>query len=76
VLPAWFRAGSAGPFDQRGHISQPLELLTGGYIGEWTPRSGWQQKVADEHAPVSRRIPLRQKKHEGAALTRSTRGAV
>ena len=77
VLPAWFRSDAAtGPFDQRGHITQPLELLTGGYIGEWTPSRGWTQKVADEHAPVSRRIPLRQKKHEGVALTRSTRGAV
>lgn len=75
VLPAWFRPDTAtGPFDLRGHITQPLELLTGGYIGAWTPRSGWQQKVADEHAPVSRRIPLRQKKHAGETLVRSTRG--
>jgi len=74
VYPDWFRAGSTGPYDYRGHITQPLQLLTGGYIGEWIPAHGWTQKVADEHAPVSRRIPLRQKKHEGIALTRSTRG--
>jgi len=33
-LPAWFDAnkyGSAGPFDFRGHIKQPFELLPGGF---------------------------------------------
>jgi hypothetical protein len=77
VLPAWFQPDAAGPFDVRGHITQPLELLPGGYIGEWTPSRGWTQKTArDGVAPPSRRIPLRQKKHAGAPLKRSTRGEV
>lgn len=75
VYPAWFRKGAAGPYDQAAHITKPLQLLPGGYIGAWTPSSGWTQKVAAEGvAPPSRRIPLRGKKHSGEALVRSTRG--
>lgn len=73
VLPDWFRSGSPGHWDFRSHITAPLQLLTGGYIGAWQPHTGWTQKVADEHAPQSRRIPLRQKKHDGQKLERSTR---
>lgn len=75
VLPAWFRLGGSGPFDYQSRITRPLELLSGGYIGAWTPTHGWTQKVADlGHAPESRRIPLRAKKHGGGVLVPSTRG--
>lgn len=74
VLPTWFRAEGLAPYDLRGRITQPLELLPGGYIGAWTPSAGWTQKTADKTAPKSRRIPLRQKKHAGIPLKRSTRG--
>lgn len=74
VLPTWFRPGAAAPYDYQGHIGQPLELLPGGYIGAWTPRTGWTQKTAAAGtAPASRRIPLRQKRHSGTSLARSTR---
>ena len=73
VLPTWFRSDAAGPYDFRGKITQPLSLLAGGYIGEWTPSVGWTQKTADDTAPPSRRIPLRQRKHAGAVIERSTR---
>jgi hypothetical protein len=74
VHPAWFRQGAAGPYDHAGHVSAPLELLSGGYIGAWTPTSGWTQKTARTgKAPESRRIPLRQRKHAGGELKRSIR---
>lgn len=73
VLPAWFRSDAVGPYDFRDKTTRPLELLSGGYIGSWTPGSGWTQKTADDSAPPSRRIPLRQRKHAGEQLTRSTR---
>jgi hypothetical protein len=75
VTPDWFRIGSPGPWDLRGHITRALELLPGGYIGEWTPNSGWSQKTADKSAPPSRRIPLRQAIFSNAATPiYSTRG--
>jgi len=73
VLPHWFTGHAAGPADFRGHISKPYQLLPGGYIGEWTPNSGWTQKTADTGAPPSRRIPLRRYKAQGIPLQRSTR---
>jgi hypothetical protein len=71
VLPPWF-SGEPGPYDYKGHISSARQLLPGGYIGEWTPSTGWTQKTADTAAPASRRLELRQRKHSGE-LKRSTR---
>jgi hypothetical protein len=59
VTEAWF-TGDPGPYDYMGHIQQAGVLLSGGYIGEWTPQKGWTQKVAQTGtAPESRRIPAR-----------------
>lgn len=40
VYPAWFD-GSPGPYDFKGHVTKPLEILSNGYIGlyvdgQWT----------------------------------------
>lgn len=48
VYPAWFedfRPANSTQFDQGQHITQPLQLLVGGYIGTFdvTSGSGWQQ---------------------------------
>lgn len=62
VLPAWFNGADKGPWDYVGHINQPLELLPGGYIGAWTPNTGWTQVTADRAAPESHRIKMRQER--------------
>lgn len=51
VYPAWFedfRPANSTQFDQGQHITQPLQLLVGGYIGTFdvTSGSGWQQLTA------------------------------
>jgi hypothetical protein len=51
VYPAWFedfRAANSTQFDQGQRITQPLQLLAGGYIGMFdvTSGSGWQQLTA------------------------------
>lgn len=49
VYPAWFqpwRKEGSTRFDHMQKISKPLQLIEGGYIGVWTPSSGWQQMNA------------------------------
>lgn len=51
VYPAWFedfRPASSTQFDQGQRITQPLQLLAGGYIGVFdiSSGSGWQQVTA------------------------------
>jgi hypothetical protein len=53
VYPAWFesfRQPGSTQFDKQNAISQPFELLPGGYIGVFDvfSGSGWQQKTAEE----------------------------
>jgi len=43
VYPGWFEGVMAAQFDHGGHITAPLEILSGGYIGQWTPSTGWTQ---------------------------------
>lgn len=73
VLPEWFIKGSDGPYDFKEHITAPLQLLPGGYIGKWTPASGWTQVFGQGSQHESRRLALRRKKHEGEGLVRSER---
>lgn len=35
VLEAWFRPNVPGPYDFAGHLSDPLQILPGGYIEVW-----------------------------------------
>lgn len=59
VFPSWFEtfrvAGTQ--FDQRKHITAPLQLLPGGYIGVYniSNGSGWQQITAKE-GPIEYRM--------------------
>jgi hypothetical protein len=51
VYPAWFqpwRAPGSTRFDHCQKINQPFQLLPGGYIGVWTPQTGWTQLNADK----------------------------
>jgi hypothetical protein len=47
VTRSWFGANLPGPYDFKGHISKPLQILAGGYIGYFdvTGGSGWQQRT-------------------------------
>jgi hypothetical protein len=60
VTRQWWNAGDPPPYDYKRHLSQPLQLLPGGYIGEWNATTQkWTQRVADRTAPESHRIALR-----------------
>jgi hypothetical protein len=60
VTRQWWNAGDPPPYDYKRHLASPLELLPGGYIGEWNATTRkWTQRVADKTAPVSHRIALR-----------------
>jgi hypothetical protein len=54
VLPSWFTAGGRAPFDFRGKITAPFQVLGGGYIGVFDPHNpdaGWTQITNEEKAP-------------------------
>jgi hypothetical protein len=60
VTRQWWNVGDPPPYDYKRHLTRPLQLLAGGYIGEWSASTQrWTQRVADETAPASRRIALR-----------------
>ena len=53
VFPSWFesfRTAGSAQFDQTNQIQNPLQLLTGGYIGVFDVNSGsgWQQQTAEK----------------------------
>ena len=59
VYPSWFVGADPGPYDRQHAITQPMELLAGGYIGQWTPSTGWTQHTHSGGAPESHRIDQR-----------------
>jgi len=70
VYPAWFenfRAQGSTQFDRMNQIQNPLQLLTGGYIGVFsvTDGTGWQQQTA-ERTPTN----LRHRGHVGSRRER------
>jgi hypothetical protein len=70
VYPSWFenfRAEGSTQFDRMSKIQNPLELLTGGYIGVFsvTDGTGWQQQTA-EKVPTN----LRHRGHVGSRRER------
>lgn len=67
VTPDWFVPGSDGPWDYQQHCSEALQILPGGYIGEWTPKLGWQQRTNGQHRGTSPRFDMRRR---GVALTK------
>jgi hypothetical protein len=68
VYPSWFGGVSAAKYDHQGQIAEPFQILSGGYIGIWTPSNGWNQITGqDAHglahrsrAPVGSRRERRQ----------------
>jgi hypothetical protein len=70
VYPAWFesfREQGSTQFDRMNQIQNPLQLLSGGYIGVFsvTDGSGWQQKTAEKHP-----LNLRHRGHVGSRRER------
>lgn len=59
VTPQWFEPGAPGPYDYKGHVTQPLQLLAGGYMSTWTPDQGWQQSYAEATPSQRARNSLR-----------------
>lgn len=53
VTPAWFVPGGwpGRAFDVQGHITQPFQLLPGGYISIYDQKSGWSQITASLKEP-------------------------
>lgn len=49
VTPVWFRPGHVGPYDFRGFITRPLQLLPGGYIS-WVGADGQWHQAFKRHA--------------------------
>lgn len=59
VFPEWFNAkSSVTKFDYCGHVTRPLQLLAGGYIGVFDPQVGWKQQ---EQANVAKQFADRLK---------------
>lgn len=55
VTPQWFVEGEPGPYDFKGHMTAPLQILMNGYIGvmDLSRRDNWQQllgSMANEKA--------------------------
>lgn len=44
VLPSYFQQDGVAPFDQRNHIKQPFQLLSGGYQSYFDGQEWTQQK--------------------------------
>lgn len=70
VYPTWFenfREQGSTQFDKMNQIQNPLQLLTGGYIGVFNVNdgSGWQQQTAEKH-PMN----LRHRGHVGSRRER------
>lgn len=59
VYPAWFGGISEKRFDFKEHCSAAGVILSGGYIGKWTPAGGWTQIVgaAAQKSPAAAIVP-------------------
>jgi hypothetical protein len=81
VYPTWFGGVASQEFDNQHHIKSPFQILSGGYIGVWTPDGGWTQITGqDAHGPAHRsRAPIgsrRERRQVGKdRWARSTRWA-
>lgn len=72
VYPDWFGGVTGGKYDHMGHIKKPFEILPGGYIGVWTPTTGWTQVTGERaHGPkYASRAPIgsrRERRRVGTA---------
>jgi hypothetical protein len=50
IYTSWFATEKAGPYDYKGHIQKPLQILPGGYIGalKLAASDGWTQIFGQE----------------------------
>jgi hypothetical protein len=55
VYSSWFATERPGPYDYKGHIQKPLEILPGGYIGalDISKTNGWTQIVVQAKHPAA-----------------------
>lgn len=66
VLPAYFRPGAPGPYDNLGILSKPLELAEGGY--QLVNDGGQWSQVNAEHVRAGKRvITLGSRRHRRAS---------
>ena len=55
VYPDWFGGVAGKQFDKQSKIAKPFEIFSGGYIGVWTPTTGWTQVTGrDAHGAAHR----------------------
>ena len=48
VAPSWFgHQHAAAPYDFKGHVMQPFQVLSGGYAQKFDPSAGWVQVTGD-----------------------------
>jgi hypothetical protein len=75
VTESWFVVGSPGPYDFRGHIERPLQLLPGGYISvlQLGAGAGWSQIDADKKNKSARSIALTQSRRDLRTRGRTNR---
>lgn len=69
VFPDYFQSFAPGPYDYGHHISEPFEILPGGYMSYYDIRtgSGWQQVSAEapaDPAEAFRAIPPKGSRRE------------
>jgi hypothetical protein len=57
VTPNWFVPGSTGVFDHRGHCTEPLQILEGGYAYIW--EGGWYAVDAEGKRSTAEELPER-----------------
>jgi hypothetical protein len=71
VTPHWFGHG-AGPVDFKGHLANPFQLATGGYISVFDPASGqgWQQVNAQEAADLEAALLIHSRPRIGSRRER------
>lgn len=73
VYPAWFesfRKPGSTEFDHKGHITQPFELLKGGYIGvnDITSGLGWSQIVPNNEENARSQPPAGSRRQRRTVL--------
>lgn len=51
IYPSWFgHQHDAAPYDFRGHLTRPFQIISGGYAQRFDPSYGWQQLFGREVA--------------------------
>lgn len=53
ILPAWYKPGSAGPWDHQQQLTKPFQVRPGGYVSRWEGSGSWHQYQAQKAADAS-----------------------